>query len=93
MTTTLGKGSLWQPDKRDTTDDYEKNSQESGFHHFSPHAKGPLESTHQNLYTPRGELLQVPPPLGVWKGNSAIGGLERADCEMLSFEIHHRTRA
>ncbi len=35
MTTTLGKGSLWQPDKRDNADDHEKNSQESGFHHFS----------------------------------------------------------
>jgi hypothetical protein len=35
MTTTLGKGSLRQPDKRDNADDYEKDSQESGFHHFS----------------------------------------------------------
>jgi hypothetical protein len=35
MTTTLGKGSLWQPDERNNADDYEKNSQESGFHHFS----------------------------------------------------------
>ncbi|MGB8496166.1 MAG: hypothetical protein WCE53_17335 [Candidatus Acidiferrum sp.] len=35
MTTTLGKGSLWQPEKRDNADDHEKNSQESGFHHFS----------------------------------------------------------
>jgi hypothetical protein len=35
MTTTLGKGSLWQPDGRNNADDYEKNSQESGFHHFS----------------------------------------------------------
>jgi hypothetical protein len=35
MTTTLGKGSPWQPDERNNADDYEKNSQESGFHHFS----------------------------------------------------------
>jgi hypothetical protein len=35
MTTALGKGSLWRKAKRDTCDDYEKNSQESGFHHFS----------------------------------------------------------
>jgi hypothetical protein len=35
VTTMLGKGSLRQVDKRDNADEYEKNSQESGFHHFS----------------------------------------------------------
>jgi len=35
MTTTLGKGSLWQPDDRDHADNYEKNSQESRYRHFS----------------------------------------------------------
>jgi hypothetical protein len=35
MTTALGKSSLWRKAKRYNADDYEKNSQESGFHHFS----------------------------------------------------------
>jgi hypothetical protein len=55
MTTTLGKGSLGQPDKCDTSNHYAKGFWQGGFHHLNSPVERPLDSsTQQNLYTPRG---------------------------------------